>query len=105
MEELALFPKNQLTGTQVMFANFGDKSERQCFRYLQQLRQEGIGSELFPDAVKLKKQMKYANNNQIPFVVMIGEEELDLDKLRLRDMETGEEELLNIEELIHKLAE
>lgn len=104
MEELGLFPEEQLTGTQVLFVNFGGLSERQSFQYLQQLRKEGVRAELFPDAVKLKKQMKYANNNRIPFVVMIGDEEIDLGKLKFKDMESGQEELLVIDELIHKLA-
>jgi histidyl-tRNA synthetase len=104
MEELNRFPEGQLKGTELLFVNFGDESERRSFRYLQQLRQEGVASELYPDPVKLKKQMKYADDKQIPFVVMIGDEELALDKLKLRDMASGKEELLNIEELIHKFA-
>lgn len=103
MEQLDLFPKDTTTSTKVMFVNFGEQEEIFCLPILANLRKAGISAELFPDSVKMKKQMNYANKKNIPFVVMVGETEMQENLLSLKDMTTGEQTKLSPEELIEKL--
>ncbi|MBL4709626.1 MAG: histidine--tRNA ligase [Flavobacteriales bacterium] len=100
MEELGLFPESSSAGTKVFFVNFGEKEAAFALSLLQQLREAGIRVELYPDTAKMKKQMKYANDKQIPFVVMIGDEEMSSGELSLKNMESGEQSKVTVEELI-----
>ena len=104
MEELALFPDNIDVSTKVMFANFGDDEAAFCLPLLKQLRAAGISSELYPTNAKMKKQMTYANNKGVQFVIMVGEDEMKSGILSIKNMESGEQNNLNITDLIKKLS-
>ena len=104
MEELALFPDNIDVSTKVMFANFGDDEAAFCMPLLKQLRAAGISSELYPTSTKMKKQMTYANNKGVQFVIMVGEDEMESGILSIKNMESGEQNNLNITDLIKKLS-
>lgn len=103
MEELNLFPESSVAGTQVIFINFGEKEAAYCLEILQELRKEGLRAELYPDASKMKKQMKYANDKQIPYVILVGEQEMETGKLSLKDMKSGEQYKLSAQEIIERL--
>jgi histidyl-tRNA synthetase len=85
------FPEHDISKTQVLIANFGETEEKFCLRLAVQLRESGISAEVFPDAGKLKKQMKYADQKQIPFVVLVGENEINSGMLTVKNMKTGEQ--------------
>ena len=99
LNTLNLYPKEATNATQVLFINFGEKETTYCLPFVSQLRKAGIRTELFPDTAKMKKQMGYANAKHIPFVVLAGENEMNEGKLTLKDMQTGEQTLVTIEEL------
>ena len=103
MTQLDLFPKNAITSTQVMFVNFGKAEELYCLPLLASLRAAGISSEIYPDPDKMKKQMNYANRKGVRFVVLAGESEIADGKVNLKNMETGEQQLIKTEELIGHL--
>ena len=104
LEELQLFPAEDSAALKVLFVSFDDASHRYAFRCLNQLRAAGINADLYPDPVKMKKQMKYANDRQVPFVVLIGDNEMETGQLALKNMETGEQEQLTVEALIERLS-
>ena len=104
MEELALFPANIDVSTKVMFANFGEQEAIFCMPLLKQLRAAGISSELYPKKAKMKKQMTYANNKGVQFVVMIGEDEMESGILSVKNMDSGEQSNLKITDLINELS-
>ncbi len=91
LSEHNLFPEEVQASTRVLFLNFGDQESRYCLHLLAGLRAAGIASELYPDAVKLKKQMEYANRKSIPFVVLIGRDEMEKGMATVKDMQTGEQ--------------
>lgn len=91
MEELGLFPEEVLESIQVLFLNFGEQEALACLKMVRQLRARGVSCEVYPDAAKMQKQMKYANKRQIPYVVLLGEEELQAEKFVLKNMHTGEQ--------------
>ena len=103
LNTLDLYPKNSLQTTQVLFINFGEAEARYCLNIINKVRANGIRSELFPDSAKMKKQMSYANAKAIPYVVLAGETEMAAGKVTLKNMETGEQELVTPEELIERL--
>ena len=103
MSELNLFPKEVETSTEVMFVNFGEKEGVHALEVLAFLQQNGIRAELYPDADKMKKQMKYANQRAIPFVVLIGEQEMETKQYTLKNMTTGEQEKLSAEKIVEKV--
>ena len=100
MEELNLFPDNQTSSTQVMLSNFDKDAFEFGLAILPKLRAEGINAEMYPDSVKLKKQLDYADRKNIPFVVLIGSEEMQSGQLTLKNMKTGEQQKVNVEEII-----
>ena len=104
MEELGLFPNNIDVSTKVMFANFGDDEAAFCMPLLKQLRAAGISSELYPKSAKMKKQMTYANNKGVQFVIMVGEDEMESGVLSVKNMESGEQSNLSIADLIKQLS-
>lgn len=104
METRNLFPKEIATTTKVLITNFGESEEVYAQQQLSNLRSEGIAVELYPDAAKLKKQMSYANNLNIPYVILIGSEEVANNKLTLKNMSTGEQNTLTLNEVIQKLV-
>jgi len=91
LNQLNLYPENLTQQTQVLFINFGEEEENYIFPVLLQLRKQGIRSEIYPEADKLKKQLSYADSNHIPFVVMAGENERKAEKLTVKKMSTGEQ--------------
>ena len=100
MDQLNLFPKNALTSSKVIFINFGPKEELYVLPILRKLRQAGIPCEIYPEADKMKKQMNYANRKEIPYVVLAGESEIQSGNLALKNMETGDQQILTPEELL-----
>ncbi|MCF8299244.1 MAG: histidine--tRNA ligase [Saprospiraceae bacterium] len=103
LNELKLFPENAETSTQVMFVNFGAEEEIYCLPLVNKLRQAGIKAELYPDSSKLKRQMNYANNKNIPFVVIVGSEEIETGELTVKNMTTGKQQKLEFGELLDRL--
>jgi histidyl-tRNA synthetase len=103
MEELQLFPTDATTSTRVIFTNFDKESLLYTLPILSQFRQNGINSEIYPNQDKLGKQFKYANAKQIPYVAIIGSEEMQAHKITLKNMETGNQEQIDISEAIEKL--
>lgn len=101
LEQLDLFPQESPEITRVMFVNFGEKEEAYCLPVLAKLRSAGINSEIYPESAKMKKQMNYANKKQIQFVILAGESEIAEQKFTLKNMQTGEQQLLSTEELIN----
>ena len=99
MEQLGVFPESASGNVKLLFVNFGDKEALYCAKKLMILRNHGISCELYPAADKMKKQMSYADKKQIPYVVLAGENEIVADKLTLKNMLTGEQQILNVEEL------
>ncbi len=104
MEARDLFPKEVATTTQVLITNFGAKEEDFAIKQLAALREAGISSELYPTSAKLKKQMTYANNLNIPFVLLIGSNEVETNTVTLKDMVEGTQESIEIDVLINKFA-
>lgn len=104
MEQLDIFPKEIVASTKVMFVNFGEKEELYCLPLLQALREAAINAEIFPESAKMKKQMTYANNKNIPYVILVGNNEMQKGILTVKDMISGEQNELTFDELIKKLS-
>lgn len=100
LNTLDLYPKEITTNTQLLFINFGDKEAEYCMPIVSKSRANGIRTELFPDAAKMKKQMSYANANNIPFVALAGDDEIQKGVVTLKNMETGEQKQVTADELI-----
>ena len=100
LNTLDLYPKEITTDTQLLFINFGDKEAEYCMPIVSKSRANGIRTELFPDAAKMKKQMSYANANNIPFVALAGDDEIQKGVVTLKNMETGEQKQVTAEEMI-----
>ena len=100
LNQLDLYPKEAVNGTELLFINFGEKEAAFSMGILSKVRAAGIRAEIFPDAAKMKKQMSYANAKNIPFVAIVGENEMSEGKAMLKNMETGEQNLVSAEELI-----
>jgi histidyl-tRNA synthetase len=103
LEELNLFPANNLNNIKVCIANFGNTSADFCLRLLHKLRQQGISAVYYPEEVKMKKQFEYADALNIPYVIIIGEDEMKQEKASIKNMQTGEQELLSIYQITTKL--
>ena len=100
---LNLYPADTCATTKVIFMNFGEAEAKQSLKYVMELRKAGVSAELYPESSKMKKQMSYANGKNIPYVAMVGETELNEGKLTLKNMATGEQEMLEIGTVIEKL--
>ncbi len=103
LADLKLFPQDTASMTKVLLVNFGEKEARYALQVLEKLQHAGIPSELYPETAKMKKQMKYADQKQIPFVLLIGEEEMQTGRLTLKDMFTGEQQKLDVEAVVEVL--
>ena len=103
LNELDAFPSDQVDATQLLFVNFGEKEAEHCLPLLQQIRNAGIRAELYPDNAKMKKQMSYADKLNIPYVVIIGDDEMKNELYSLRNMKTGEQQKLNIQGVINEV--
>ena len=100
LNQLNLYPENSGQQTQVLFVNFGEKEENYLLPILSGLRKSGISAEIYPEAAKLKKQFSYADDNHIPFVAIAGENEIGEGKITLKNMATGEQQLIPVTQLL-----
>jgi histidyl-tRNA synthetase len=100
LNTLDLYPKEAVTGTKVLMLNFGDKEAEFCLTLLDRLRRAGVSAELYPDDAKMKKQMSYANALEVPFVAIVGSDELQKGMVTLKDMKNGEQKMLDVESFI-----
>ena len=103
LSQLNLFPENVSESVTVMFVNFGKKEALESAKIIKRLREEGVSAELYPDTAKMKKQMTYADSRKVPYVAMIGEEEMEKGEINLKNMVNGEQTRLKKDELIEKL--
>ena len=104
LNQLDLYPEEAVSTTQLLFINFGEKEAAYCLPIARKAREKGIRTEVFPDAVKMKKQMSYANAKNIAFVALAGDNEMAEGKVTLKNMLTGEQKLLTPEELIDAIG-
>ena len=100
LNQLDLYPKEAVNTTKLLFVNFGEKEAAYCLPILSKVRDAGIFAEIYPDSAKMKKQMSYANDKQIPFVAIAGENEMNENKFNLKNMITGEQSLITADELV-----
>ena len=104
LDELDLFPKDLNNGIDVLFINFGLKEAQIAQEYIYKLRKLGVSSELYPDDIKMNKQLNYANKRGVKFVIMIGEDEIKTNKLSVKNMFNGNQKSLTLEEFINLLS-
>ena len=100
LNALDLYPKDIATNTQLLFINFGEKETEYCLPIVSCARNNGICTELYPDSAKMKKQMGYANANNIPYVAIAGEDEMQKNVVTLKNMSTGEQMQVTPDELV-----
>ena len=100
LNQLDLYPKDAIGSTKLMFVNFGEDEARFCLKVLKVLRDNGVSAELYPDSVKMKKQMAYANAKHVPFVALVGETEMQENKVTLKNMDSGEQCMVTVDELL-----
>lgn len=100
LQQLNLFPEGSVQGTRILFVNFGEKEQAHILSLLSILRNKGVSAEIYPDSAKMKKQFSYADANNIPYVALIGENEITEGKITLKDMRTGEQKSVSLPELI-----
>lgn len=105
LNALDLYPKETINSTQILFINFGEKETAYCLPLVNEARSHGVSAEMYPDAVKMKKQMSYANAKQIAFVAMAGENEMKENKITIKNMETGEQILVPISDFMDVFSE
>lgn len=103
MQQLNLFSEDNKATTQILFVNFGAKEERYCLPLMQQLRAAGINTEIYPEPAKMKKQMGYADKKGIPFVALVGETEMQENKIALKNMATGEQQNITLAQAVEIL--
>ncbi len=103
MQQLDIFPKEIVSSTKVLFVNFGEKEVRYCLPLLKVMRDNNINSEIYPDSAKMNKQMTYANNKNIPFVLLVGENEMQKGLLTVKNMVSGEQSEIKFDELLQRL--
>ena len=103
LEELGLFPETVTNAVKVLFLNFGDKEALACLKAINTLRSNGINAELYPDNAKMKKQMNYANKRETPYIVLVGSNELENKNFTLKNMISGDQETVSIEQLLERL--
>lgn len=104
LNDLNAYPEDAMLATRVLFINFGDKETAYCLPIVKKLRDAGIRTEMYPESAKMKKQMNYANTKQIPFVALAGENEISEGKVTIKNMESGNQEMVSIDQLIDMLA-
>ena len=105
LNTLDLYPKDTIETTKLLFVNFGEKEAAYCLPMAAACRAAGIRCELFPDKSKMKKQMSYANAKFIPFVALAGDNEMAEGKITLKDMNSGEQFLVDLPQLIQRVSE
>ncbi len=102
LTELNLFPQELQSSTRVLFATFGQDELRYALRWAKELRANGIAVEVYPEPAKMKKQMGYANDKNIPFVAIVGGDEMAQNKVMLKNMTSGEQQLVSLDEIINE---
>jgi histidyl-tRNA synthetase len=105
LTELELFPTDTDKGLTLLFVNFGEKEQLHCMKLVKEIRQNGIDCELYPTAAKMQKQMKYANDIRVQYVALVGENEMNENLIQLKNMESGEQEEMSLEEVIFHLGQ
>lgn len=105
LTELQLFPTDTDKGLKLLFVNFGQKEQLHCMKLVKEIRQNGIDCELYPLAAKMQKQMKYANDIRVQYVALVGENEMNENLIQLKNMESGEQEEMSLEEVIFHLRQ
>ena len=105
LQELSLFPESAAAGTKVLISNFDREAELYALPLLQQLRESDIAAELYPSSAKLKKQMSYADDKAIPYVILIGSDEMQSGILTLKNMQSGDQQKLSSADIIALLKE
>lgn len=100
LNQLNLYPQDSTERTKILFVNFGEKEENYILPIILELRKSGVNAEIYPEAAKMKKQMAYADSNSIPFVAIVGESEMQENKISLKNMQTGEQQTVSKEELL-----
>ncbi len=103
LNQLDLYPETSSEQTKILFVHFGEQEKLYCLPWLKELRKQGINAEVYPDDAKMKKQMSYADNKKIPFVAIVGETEMNENKVMLKNMKTGEQKLTGLDELTELL--
>ena len=103
LNQLELFPETLLSGVQLLFAAFDERALNYCLPLLRRVRRAGIAAEVYPTPAKMKKQMAYANANAVPFVAIVGDSEMEAGKVMLKNMITGEQRLMTIDEVVECL--
>ena len=103
LNQLDLYPQEATSATRLLFINFGEREAAHCLKLATACRRAGIATEVYPDSVKMKKQMAYANAQQVPFVALVGETEMNEGRIALKDMLSGEQSILSLEEVIERL--
>lgn len=103
MEGMDLFPEETIVTSKILFINFGEKEEKYCLQIINNIRKAGISCEIYPESSKMKKQMAYANRKNIPFVALVGEDEIAGNTITVKDMTLGEQNKMTLEELIEML--
>ena len=104
LNQLNLYPETSEEQTQILFVSFGEKELAFCLPWAKELRKRGINVEIYPEPAKMKKQMSYADSKKIPFVAIVGETEMNENKVMLKDMKSGEQKLVDLENLIKILV-
>jgi histidyl-tRNA synthetase len=105
LNQLNLYPESSEEQTKILFVSFGNKELLYCLPWLKALRDKGINAEVYPEPAKMKKQMAYADNKNIPFVAIVGETEMNENKVMLKNMKSGKQELNSLEDLYTRLAQ
>jgi len=103
LDEINGFPDFSNVSTKILFVNFGEAEEKYCMKLVKQLRDDGINSELYPDQSKMKKQLSYADDKKIPFVAMVGSEEMKSGEISIKNMSTGEQSKVTLSALLRIL--
>ncbi|MBP1676981.1 MAG: histidyl-tRNA synthetase [Bacteroidetes bacterium] len=104
LNQLNLYPETSAEQTRILFVSFGQNELMYCLPWLSALRCKGVNAEIYPEPAKMKKQMSYADNKRIPFVAIVGETEMNQNKVMLKDMKTGEQKLASLDEIIEILT-
>ena len=105
LNQLDLYPQEATSATRLLFINFGEREAAHCLKLASVCRRAGIATEVYPDSVKMKKQMAYANAQQVPFVALVGETEMNEGRIALKDMVSGEQSVLTLDEAIARLQQ
>ena len=103
LDTLGLFPTHSAAATQILFAAFDEEGRKYSLPIVRSIRRKGIAAELYPDNAKIKKQMQYANDKRIPFVAIVGDEEIESHSVMLKNMETGEQKLVSIDNIVQEI--